>query len=64
MLFGLWVVAGWMALVALSGFALIAWGLKTHQFDDIESTKWSMLEDREPEDWPGRPGHEGDAKHA
>ena len=36
MLFGLWVVVGWMALVALTGFVFIAWGLKTRQFDDGE----------------------------
>ncbi|HEY5113510.1 MAG TPA: cbb3-type cytochrome oxidase assembly protein [Coriobacteriia bacterium] len=61
---GLWVVVGWMALVFLSGLALIAWGLKTHQFDDIEEAKYRMLEDREPQDWPGRDGVEGGAHHA
>jgi cbb3-type cytochrome oxidase maturation protein len=53
-----------MALVFLSGLALIAWGLKTHQFDDIEEAKYRMLEDREPQDWPGRDGVEGGAHHA
>ncbi|HEY5276296.1 MAG TPA: cbb3-type cytochrome oxidase assembly protein, partial [Coriobacteriia bacterium] len=46
---GLWVVVGWMALVFLSGLALIAWGLKTHQFDDVEEAKYRMLDDREPQ---------------
>jgi cbb3-type cytochrome oxidase maturation protein len=62
--FGLWVVVGWMALVALSGLALIAWGLRTHQFDDVEEPKYRMMEDREPEGWPGRPGSGGGGKHA
>jgi cbb3-type cytochrome oxidase maturation protein len=53
-----------MALVFLSGLALIAWGLKTHQFDDIEEAKYRMLEDREPQDWPGRGAASGGAKHA
>ncbi|HEY5549465.1 MAG TPA: cbb3-type cytochrome oxidase assembly protein CcoS [Coriobacteriia bacterium] len=64
MLFGLWVVVGWMALVTLSGLALIAWGLKSHQFDDIEDSKYWMLEDHEPEAWPKRARPEGGAKHA
>ena len=62
--FGLWVVVGWMALVAMSGLVLIAWGLRTHQFDDIEDVKYRMLEDREPQDWPGRPGAQGGAHDA
>jgi cbb3-type cytochrome oxidase maturation protein len=62
--FGLWVVVGWMALVALSGLALIAWGLRTHQFDDVEEPKYRMMEDREPQDWPGRGATSGGAKHA
>jgi cbb3-type cytochrome oxidase maturation protein len=61
---GLWVVIGWMALVSISGLILIAWGLKTHQFDDIEGSKLAMLEDCEPQDWPGRAGTEGGAKSA
>lgn len=51
---GLWVVVGWMAFVALTGLAMISWGLKTGQFDDIEEPKYRMLEDREPLGWPGR----------
>ncbi len=53
---GLWVVVGWMAFVALTGLALIAWGLKTGQFDDIEEPAYRMLEDREPAEWPDRKG--------
>ena len=61
---GLWVVVGWMALVFLSGLALIAWGLRTHQFDDVEEPKYRMLEDREPQGWPGRDSAKGGANHA
>ncbi len=51
---GLWVVIGWMAFVTLTALAFIAWGLRTHQFDDVEEPKYRMLEDRPPQDWPGR----------
>jgi nitrogen fixation-related uncharacterized protein len=62
--FGLWVVVGWMAFVSLTGLALIAWGLHTHQFDDIEAAKYPMLEDKEPQDWPGRGTVKGGSNHA
>lgn len=61
---GLWVVVGWMVFVGLSGLVLIAWGLRTHQFDDVEEPKYRMLEDHEPQDWPGRAKTEGGPKHA
>ena len=54
MLFGLQVVAGWMAFVALFGFVLLGWGLYTHQFDDLEDTNLIPFREREPEPWPGR----------
>jgi cbb3-type cytochrome oxidase maturation protein len=52
----MWVVIGWMGFVAVSGLVLIAWGLRTHQFDDLEDVKNRMLEDHEPQEWPGRAG--------
>lgn len=52
--FGLWVVVGWMALVAFTGVVFLAWGWSTGQFKDIEEAKYRMLEDREPQPWPGR----------
>ena len=61
---GLWVVVGWMAFVSISALVLIAWGLKTHQFDDIEDAKYRMLEDREPAEWPGRARAKEGARHA
>jgi cbb3-type cytochrome oxidase maturation protein len=59
MLFGLWVVVGWMAFVMLSGLAFIAWGLKSGQFDDVEEPKYRMLEDHDPADWPDKPSGKG-----
>ncbi len=49
---GLWLVVGWMILVALTGVAFLIWGWKRGQFRDIEEAKYRMLEDREPEAWP------------
>jgi nitrogen fixation-related uncharacterized protein len=43
-----------MGLVAAIGIGLLVWGYRHHQFDDIEEPKYRMMEDREPEPWPGR----------
>ena len=60
MLFGLQVVVGWMAFVALFGFALLAWGIYSGQLDDLEDTKYIPFNEQEPADWPGRtPAKEG-----
>jgi cbb3-type cytochrome oxidase maturation protein len=56
---GLWVVVGWMAFVILSGFAFMAWGLRTGQFDDVEAPKYRMLEDTEPLPWPDGSARKG-----
>jgi cbb3-type cytochrome oxidase maturation protein len=53
---GMWVVVGWMALVILTGLGFIVWGWRSGQFSDIEEAKYRMLEDREPEPWPGQEG--------
>ncbi|MFL7795174.1 MAG: cbb3-type cytochrome oxidase assembly protein [Anaerolineae bacterium] len=53
---GMWVVVGWMAFVALTGVAFLVWGWRRGQFRDIEEAKYRMLEEREPEPWPGRKG--------
>jgi hypothetical protein len=52
--FGLQVVVGWMAFVALFGFVLLGWGLLAGQFDEIEETKYIPFHEREPAPWPGR----------
>jgi len=51
---GLWVVVGWMIFVALTGIYMLIWGFKTGQFRNIEEPKYRMMEDIEPEPWPGR----------
>jgi cbb3-type cytochrome oxidase maturation protein len=53
---GLWIVVGWMALVSLTGVIFIIWGWKNGQFKDVEEAKYKMLEDVEPQPWPGREG--------
>lgn len=52
MLLGLWIVAGGMVVVALTGVALFLWGWKNGQFRDIEEAKFRMLDDKEPQPWP------------
>lgn len=53
---GVWAYALWMLFVILTGIVLLAWGWKSGQFRKVEEPKYRMLEDREPEDWPGRKG--------
>jgi nitrogen fixation-related uncharacterized protein len=53
---GMWAFLLWMILVTLVGIVLLVWGWKTGQFRNIEEAKYRMLEDREPEGWPGREG--------
>jgi cbb3-type cytochrome oxidase maturation protein len=55
---GTWIMLGWMAIVALIGIGFLIWGWRSGQFKDIESAKYRMLEDREPEPWPNRNGGE------
>jgi nitrogen fixation-related uncharacterized protein len=54
MLFGLQVVVGWMAFVALFGFALLGWAIYSGQLDDLEATKFIPFDEREPLPWPSR----------
>lgn len=54
--FGLWVVVGWMAFVILTGLLFMFWGWQNGQFKDIEEAKYRMLDEKEPEPWPGREG--------
>ena len=53
---GTWIMLGWMLLVALTGVGFLVWGWRSGQFKDIESAKYRMLEDKEPEPWPNRQG--------
>jgi cbb3-type cytochrome oxidase maturation protein len=45
---------GWGIFLVLTAIGLFIWGYKKGQFKDIEEAKYRMLEDREPEPWPGR----------
>jgi nitrogen fixation-related uncharacterized protein len=54
MALGAWVVFGWMAFVGLTIVAFIVYAVKSGQLKDIEEAKYKMLEDREPEPWPGQ----------
>jgi nitrogen fixation-related uncharacterized protein len=54
MLFGLQVLVGWMAFVALFGFALLGWAIYSGQLDDLEETKYLVFREEEPAAWPGR----------
>ncbi|MGD8553342.1 MAG: cbb3-type cytochrome oxidase assembly protein [Anaerolineales bacterium] len=54
--YGMWVVVGWMAFVMFTGVLFIFWGWQSGQFKDIEEAKYRMLEDKDPEPWPGRDG--------
>jgi cbb3-type cytochrome oxidase maturation protein len=56
MALGVWIIFGWMVLVALTGVIMFVWGWKRGQFKDIEAAKYKMLEDREPEAWPDPEG--------
>ncbi len=51
---GLWVFVGWMAFVVVTAVLFLLWAWKSGQFKNVEEAKYRMLEDREPEPWPGR----------
>jgi nitrogen fixation-related uncharacterized protein len=59
---GLWVLVGWMAFVTASGVGLLLWAWRSGQFRHIEEAKYRMLEDRDPEPWPTKPGKKGRKK--
>jgi hypothetical protein len=56
---GLWAFLLWMLFVTLTAVVLLVWGWRTGQFRNIEEAKYRMLEEREPEGWPGRKGGQG-----
>jgi cbb3-type cytochrome oxidase maturation protein len=53
---GVWAFLLWMIFVTLTGVVFLVWGWRTGQFRNIEEAKYRVLEDREPEGWPGREG--------
>ncbi len=54
MYLGVWLIASWMAFMVVVGVAFFVWGWRSGQFRDVEASKRTMLEDREPEPWPRR----------
>jgi cbb3-type cytochrome oxidase maturation protein len=54
MTFGLLGFVAWGVFLILTAIGLFLWGYRRGQFKDIEEAKYRMLEDREPEPWPGR----------
>ena len=52
MALGVWLIVSWMVFMVVIGVVLFAWGWRSGQFRDVESSKRTMLEDREPEPWP------------
>lgn len=56
---GLIAFTAWMAFMAIICIAFFVWGWKENQFHNIEEAKYRMLEDREPQPWPGREQKQG-----
>jgi len=54
---GIWLLIAWMILMACIGIAFLVWGWRKGQFHDIEEPKFRMLDEKEPEPWPGRESH-------
>jgi cbb3-type cytochrome oxidase maturation protein len=61
MALGVWLIASWMAFMVVVGVAFFVWGWHSGQFRDVEASKRTMLEDREPEPWPRRGARRGTA---
>lgn len=51
---GLIFFTAWIVFMAITVIALIAWFFQEGQHKNIEESKYRMLEDHEPEPWPGR----------
>jgi nitrogen fixation-related uncharacterized protein len=44
----------WIGAAVVIAVVLFVWGWRNGQFKNIEEAKYRMLDDREPEPWPGR----------
>jgi cbb3-type cytochrome oxidase subunit 3 len=51
---GLIFFSAWIVFMAITVIAFIAWFFREGQHKNIEEAKYRMLEDHEPEAWPGR----------
>jgi len=54
MAIGVLLFIAWIVFMAITVIAFIVWFFREGQNKDIEEPKYRMLEDREPEPWPGR----------
>ena len=52
MALGVWLIVSWMVFMVVVGVVFFVWGWRSGQFRDVEASKRTMLEDREPEPWP------------
>jgi nitrogen fixation-related uncharacterized protein len=50
----LWAAIGSTAVVFLVMLGLLIWALKTGEFKDVQEPARKMLEDKEPQPWPGK----------
>jgi nitrogen fixation-related uncharacterized protein len=51
---GVVIFAAWLAFMAITVVAFVIWAFREGQLKDVEEPKYRMLQDREPEPWPGR----------
>jgi nitrogen fixation-related uncharacterized protein len=58
---GLWIVVAWMVFVVITGIVLLIYAWHSGQFKNVEEPKYRMLEEKEPQDWPGRGTRRGGA---
>lgn len=54
MAIGVLLFIAWIIFMAITVVGFIVWFLREGQNKDIEEPKYRMLEDHEPEPWPGR----------
>ena len=54
MALGVWLIVLWMLFMVLVGGVFFVWGWRSGQFRDVEASKRTMLEDRDPEPWPAK----------
>ena len=56
MALGVIVLIAGMAVIALIAVIFLVWGIRNHQFKNVEEAKYSMLDDKEPQPWTHQEG--------
>ncbi len=51
---GVIIFIAWLVFMVFTVVAFVVWAWKENQLKDIEEPKYRMLEEIEPEPWPGR----------